>query len=311
MVIKIYSDKKYLPSNFTNHMLIPFFGQQKEQGDPDADRFDNYIAEARNIFEMVNLKDANVAVYPASPTHEPERFKEFQGLTASKPLLVFFNDDSDVVLNYRENTYIFRTSFYKSSQRPFEFGLPAWSVDHGAFEPREWKPTPTISFCGQIYPLDVRNASLKILENSTKVKSNFIIRNQFWGGWLSSGRQGWLGSKLRSEFIQNMAHGDYVLCARGGGNFSYRIYETIMSGRIPLFINTDCVLPFDFLVNWGGLFPIVNKEDINNIDSILLDFHNSLTPEQFIERQKYLRHMWTEWLSPTGFFKNIHKHWEK
>lgn len=308
MVIRIFSDKRFLPPGFCCHMMIPFWGQQKEAGDPDVDRFDRYVVDAPRIFQMDSLQGADIAVYPASPTHDPAVFMEFQEMTFPKPLAVFFNDDSDQVLDYREGTKVFRTSFYKSTQRPSEFALPAWSMDRGALPPRIWRPDPTVGFCGQIYPLDVRKAALDVLEQDHRLANLFVRRDKFWGGWIASGRRSDVGRQMRQEFLANMAGSDYVLCARGGGNFSFRIYETMACGRIPLLVDTDCVLPFDFLIDWGKLFPIVKKADIPRIGDLLLEFHNGLGPESFAERQREMRRLWEEWISPTGFFTNFHRH---
>jgi hypothetical protein len=139
----------------------------------------------------------------------------------------------------------------------------------------------------------------------------FIRRNQFWGGWIASGRRSDIGSRVRHEFVSNMEGSDYVLCARGGGNFSYRIYEAMSCGRIPLLVDTDCVLPFDFLVEWGALFPVVNKADIKDIGDILLDFHGRLGPDGFAARQAEMRRLWEEWISPAGFFSNFHRHFKE
>jgi hypothetical protein len=309
-MIKIFSDKKFLPAGFVCHMLVPFWGQQKEAGDPDADRFDQYIAEGNGFFQMAPLQDADIAVYPASPTHDPAAFRKFQEMTVPKPLVAFFNDDSDAVLEYRSGTMVFRTSFYKSTQRPTEFAIPGWSSDHGTLPARQWAPSPTVSFCGQVYPLDVRKAALDVLESDQRIAKRFIRRNQFWGGWIASGRRAETGQQVRREFLQNMADGDYILCARGGGNFSYRIYEAMMCGRIPLLVNTDCVLPYDFMVEWSRLFPIVDKADIPHIGDRLLAFHQSLSPEAFAARQRMMRMLWEEWISPTGFFSNLHRHFK-
>lgn len=310
MVTRIFSDRRFLPPGFCCHMLLPFWGQQKEAGDPDADRFDRYIAKGTELFRMESLQGADIAVYPAPPTRNPDAFRAFQEMTFPKPLLVFFNDDSDEVLEYREGTTVLRTSFYKSTQRPSEFALPGWSMDYGTFAARKWSEKPTVGFCGQVYPLDVRQAALDALETDPRVGKRFIRRDKFWGGWIAGGRRGEVGQQVRREFLQNMEGSDYILCARGGGNFSYRLYETMMCGRIPVLVDTDCVLPYDFHVSWGRVFPIVRKEDIPRIGDKLLEFHNDMTPEQFEQQQKTIRRMWEDFISPVGFFSNLHRHFE-
>ena len=63
-----------------------------------------------------------------------------------------------------------------------------------------------------------------------------------------------LNKQLRFEFIRNILSSDYTLCFRGSGNYSLRFYETLCLGRIPLFINTDCKLPFEDEINWRDMF---------------------------------------------------------
>lgn len=306
--MKIYSDKSFLPSGFICHMMIPFWSYSRDASDPDDTRFEKYEQDGKNIFQLTNLKDADIAVYPASPTQNPERFIKFQNITKPKYVIAFFNDDSDILLNYREKVYIFRTSFYKSKQRPTEFALPAWTADHGLLPIRKWTPKPTVSFCGQSNtPRNVRETGLQVLEKHSGINTKFIRRQQFWAGWLSSGRRLDIGRKVRREFISNISDSDYVFCARGGGNFSYRIYEVLMSGRIPLLLNTDCVLPYDFYLNWNDLIPTVDIRNISRLGEELLLFHNKLS-HKFEEHQKLLRSIWEDYISPTGFFKNFYRH---
>ena len=51
------------------------------------------------------------------------------------------------------------------------------------------------------------------------------------------------------EYYENIKNSDYVLVFKRTGNFSIRLYETLMMGRIPIFINTDCLLPFNNHIN--------------------------------------------------------------
>jgi len=317
-VVKIYSNKHFLgPSGFVCHMMIPFwpetYGRARDPLDPDDKRFELYETCGKNIFQLSSLEEADIAVYPSSPTQNPRMFAQFQEITKPKKVIAFFNDDSDAQLNYRENVYVFRTSFYKSSQRPTEFALPAWSTDHGILPVRRWTPRPTVSFCGQTStPVYAREDALRVLEKHPDIETRFVRRHQFWAGRFSTGQQTGFGKQVRNEFITNMAEGDYVFCARGGGNFSYRIYEALMGGRIPLLLNTDCVLPYDFQVDWGYLFPIIDIKDVARLGDRLLEFHNQfkLEPQKFEERQKLLRMLWEDYISPTGFFTNLYRHFE-
>jgi hypothetical protein len=185
--------------------------------------------------------------------------------------------------------------------------VPGWSEDWGICKPNIWKEKPTVGFCGQIHRPRIRLASLVALEQNTNIRTNFIKKNAFWGGWLNSGRKPQDGKRLRDEFVRNIAESDYIVCARGGGNFSYRIYETLMSGRLPILIDTDCILPYDFIVCWEKEFPIVREDEVNSLGKRIMDFHNSIK-DSFEEHQNRMRSLWEEWISPTGFFTNFYRH---
>ena len=301
---KLYSEKKFLIGSC--HMLVPFWGNNKNNIDIDDCRFDNYIEEGKKIFELSSLEESDFIIFPAEP--KGKEFIEFQQISKDKPLIAFFNNDSDENLNYRDNTYIFRTSFYKSTQKQTEFAVPGWSNDLGSLPIRKWSNKPTVSFCGQVVnPRNVRLSGLEILEKNKHIDTKFIKRNLFWAGCSFQEKDKDLAISVRKEFLDNINNSDYVFCARGGGNFSYRIYETMACGRIPLLLNTDCVLPYDFIVDWGKIFPIINLKEINKIPEFLLEFHNSIK-DSFEERQILIRQLWEKYISPTGFFKNIDKH---
>jgi hypothetical protein len=303
--MKIYSDKTY-SSNFVCHMMLPFWGYNKNEFCPDSSRFDQYIEEGKNIFTLGGLEDAEFVVFPKEPFGDD--FIKFQDITFPKKMIVFFNHDSDEVLNYRDNTYVFRTSFYKSTQRPTEFSIPGWSADVGMLPVRKWNKKPVVSFCGCFDVKNIRASGLDVLERNKNIATNYIKRSGFWGG-VSNFNIKNNAAVVRQEFINNMENGDYVFCARGGGNFSYRIYEAMSLGRIPILLNTDCVLPYDFIVEWGKIFLIVDIKDVENLPDILLEYHNNIKNE-FEERQKLIRQYYEEYISPVGFFKNMIKHFE-
>jgi len=99
----------------------------------------------------------------------------------------------------------------------------------------------------------------------------------------------------------------YILCVRGAGNFSVRFYESLAMGRIPIFINTDSVLPFDNLINWEKHCVIIQEAEIENLDKIVLEFHNNLTHEKFYNTQYANRLLWKEMLTFDGFLRTFLK----
>ena len=95
---------------------------------------------------------------------------------------------------------------------------------------------------------------------------------------------------------------------RGAGNFSYRFYETLMMGRIPIFIDTDCVLPFEELINFSDVGLFLKDEDIKtgkvNLEQEILKFTQN-NKNRLTEIQKQNRVLWEKFYSPVGFLKTL------
>ncbi len=124
--------------------------------------------------------------------------------------------------------------------------------------------------------LTARERALMMLAKDESIISNFVIRDRFWGGVGGADGSPRLRMKARLDYVHNMVESDYILCARGGGNFSYRLYETLSAGRIPVFIDTDCVLPYDDLVDWKQHCVWIDESEIPEIGAKILDFHAGL-----------------------------------
>lgn len=336
--LKIFSDKKWLPDN-CNHtiMLYPFWGEiELPVKDPDFGRFNDYTTRGKEIFLMVDsIQNCDYAVLPFEYSFETDKIQLAKKIAKEvgsfgKKLIVFFN--SDIMDNISlENTVIFRTSFFKSTQKKNEFALPGWSKDffQGNFKDDftiKKNPSPSISYCGYVdylntnqiglkrrlkntlfkikkesfdYGAYIRGKLVRLLMNDKNIKTNFIIRDGFWA-------QGIIDkNEVRKEYIQNMLSSPYALVTRGAGNFSYRLYEVMSCGRIPVFINTDAVLPFENQINWKKQTIWVEEKNINGLGKSILDFHQKISEPDFIEMQKKNREIYEKYLSPVGFYTKM------
>lgn len=116
--------------------------------------------------------------------------------------------------------------------------------------------------------------------------------------------------QVQRDYRDNLMNSDYVVCIRGTGNYSYRLYEALSSGRIPIFVNTDCQLPYEDHIDWREHVIWVEESDLEQIGQIVADYHASLSPDAFVAKQEANRRLWQEWLSPLGFFQQFHRHFE-
>jgi hypothetical protein len=157
---------------------------------------------------------------------------------------------------------------------------------------------------------EVASAQQFLARAKEAVETNFLRRSRFLGGALPGGT---LDPKMLvrgSGGVRAQHESDYVLCARGAGNFSYRLYETLSCGRIPVFVDTDCVLPYDFLVDWKDHCVWVDQDEIDRAGERVADFHERLTAQEFEDLQRGWRRLWEEYVRPMGFFSKFNLHFE-
>jgi hypothetical protein len=228
------------------------------------------------------------------------------------------------------------------------FELPAFWPDYleiycdGQQKPRVKQPKPSIGFCGQALspthklayftarnlahaaghklglthtvapplrpPVLLRQQALRALSSSDRVECDFVIRDRYRAGVRSKDERRDPFHPSKVEFVNNILDNDYTVCVRGGGNFSVRLYETLSLGRIPIFIDTDSRLPYDFLLDWKKFCVWVDHKDVPRLPDIVRTFHDRLSPDAFTQLQNQCRHLWVDWLSKDGFFQHFAQH---
>ena len=240
----------------------------------------------------------------------------------NKRIVIFNFSDYTAKIPF-QNVTLFEPSGYRSKKRNYLcYGMPPMTDDnlqiHYGGNPiyRHKNKPPVIGFCGATSrsrinhvfasmansyrkvisnlgilkweppPFETRYFRKQVLDafvNDKRVFPNFILRKN-WGGKSTT--------NFKLDFIRNIYGSDYTICMRGIGNYSYRFYETLSLGRIPVFINTDCLLPWDKIINYRELFPWIELNEIPYAVEILLDFHYSHSDDEFIELQKHCRELW-------------------
>jgi hypothetical protein len=146
-----------------------------------------------------------------------------------------------------------------------------------------------------------RSILLDRIKKNTALETNFIYRKKYRGGSVSESDR----KRTTIEFYNNIYNSDYIFCLRGRGNFSIRLYETLMLGRIPVLVNTDCLLPFSKHINWKDHVVLIEWEDRNNIAEIIENFHKNISGLAFEEKQKKNRLLWKEKFTPNWILHHL------
>jgi hypothetical protein len=261
---------------------------------------------------------------------------------AGKRTLVFcWNDSSEPLDLPVADTIVFRTAVDRSRRRSNEFVIPTFHEDFvekyfgGTLPLREKTASPTVSFCGRAKPKEkllqtlrstargirdsllrkprsypygeLRNRAMSVLRRHGGVECRFETFTRFFGdlGDNAHGADVLARVAARQRYVRSLEESDYVLCVRGAGNFSMRLYETLCLGRIPLIVDTDSVFPFEESLRWNELGVIVPRREIGALARRLADFHQSLTAAEFQRLQGQCRQAWLSHLSPHGFFGKL------
>jgi hypothetical protein len=338
--LKIYSHKSFLPPDERHVVLLfPFWGLIPEpKGDKDTGRFDEYAKRGVDFFELVPTLDAaDAALLPfewrsrsqwghvyADRVRFANRLAD-EAHKFHKRVIIFFNNDSDEPIPV-DHVIIFRTSFYRSRRGSNEFAFPGWSIDflgrylEGRPRPRKKGLSPVVGYCGYVdYDLrnlkslvlhvirkllgkqinsaaSLRGRAVRALRSDRRLNFNFICRTGFAGT---------AGESARLEYVRNIVESDYALVTRGAGNFSYRLYEVLSCGRIPVFIDTDCVLPFDHVIDWKKYCVWTDASELDSLADKICEFHDTISETEFEELQRSIRNLYENWISPVGFYRNL------
>lgn len=308
------------------HPFAAVMGYGSHRDTEPGGRFDRLRKWAlENIAAVNEARNADVIFSaPGYVNGKHERNLSHQAKQLGKPVAFLFSGD-DTSPAHIDHGFVYRTSALQSKLRPGERGLPAFCRDirteRPAIRNRWYSPKPTVGFCGHVsnaatrllywlqlrrakaYGLRLRAKAVRKLQQSQFVDAQLIIRQEFGGGLLRASPDG--RERARHEFLENLDSSDYALCIRGAGNFSFRLYEALSAGRIPVLVNTECVLPFDHVIDWKSLCVWVEASELDRLDLKIAEHHALQSPESFDAQQSACRRIWQQYLSPEGCYRQI------
>lgn len=269
-----------------------------------------------------------------------ERAKPF-----NKPIITWNSGDYSVPLPVSD-VYLFQANGYQSRRKEKQFAIPSFINDplkelgQNDITILKKETQPQVGFCGQandaillnlkrifsggykkikfyahlsyfephpLFPPTILRANvLAKIEKCGRIKTDIIKRTHY-----SPIRNNDLNNKRRQEFLSNVQNNAYTVCVRGTGNFSLRFYEVLAAGRIPVFINTDCILPYDQKINWKKYCVWVELDELDQLPQKILSFHEALDAPAFSNLQLQCRKLWESRLSFAGFHAYFQDHFFK
>jgi len=105
------------------------------------------------------------------------------------------------------------------------------------------------------------------------------------------------------KFLDITCSSKFGLAPRGYGKSSFRMYEILQLGTVPVYISDVHYLPWTDELDWNDFCIPVNQDEIEDIDTIL----KSIDDVEYNELLENGRKIYEEYFTLEGMFKNIIK----
>ena len=219
--------------------------------------------------------------------------------------IVLWDTDSVKPIKHFKHTQLFRTSLLRSQQQPNEHVLPAhlnysfschFRYTNATPLPHVRRtPIPRVGFCGCASSHASRKTVCTVFQKDARIATQFIDTLSFIK--TKQNRQHYY-----DLYYNNMLDNDFILCCRGAGNWSIRLYETMCAGRIPVVLDTDIVFPKELHIDWNNL--IIVDTTAQGLADKVVEWHQR--DIAFLRRkQQQIFNVWYTELRPQVFFNNV------
>ncbi|TGD96616.1 hypothetical protein [Methylobacterium nonmethylotrophicum] len=263
-----------------------------------------FLAQAA-VTRVARPDECDVAVYPRLVRDIRHNHRcdlgPYGGLRdglRGRPLLVFSQNDYEGVIDCDGlRTLVYRTGLSRRWRLPNEFTLPfLWIVHPDGFSERVPGERPVIGFCGTLKNRRLRRRTLDYFAGRRDFTSNYLVRERFWA-------EGIPADQAKAEYEQNIDSSDFVICDRGIGNWTVRMYEVLSRGRIPVLLDTGAVLPG---IRSGSFDDtIILARTRRQLAERILEVWRT---DDLVARQRRCRALWLDNFSMAGFAGTLSAH---
>lgn len=139
-----------------------------------------------------------------------------------------------------------------------------------------------------------------LTQNCQQIHVNLVERKEPFFGLPAEERE-----KRKIEYRENIYKHLYTIVIRGDGNGFFQLYEVMSAGRIPIIIDTNMALPGLINYKWEDFALIVPFNDLEHLETYILDFHHRHSHQELVEKCKLSRAAYEELLPHNYVFNWI------
>ena len=104
-------------------------------------------------------------------------------------------------------------------------------------------------------------------------------------------------------FVNVSLASKFVLCPRGFGTTSFRLYEAFQLSAVPVYISNEHYLPWSDELNWKDFCVLISEDEIKNIHEILTSISDADYDKLLVKGKE----VYSEYFTLSGMTKNILK----
>lgn len=105
------------------------------------------------------------------------------------------------------------------------------------------------------------------------------------------------------SFVDTTSSSRFGLAPRGYGKSSFRLYEIMQLGTVPVYISDEHYLPWNDELDWSDFCVIIDEDNLKNIDDIL----KSIDDVKYNHLLQKGKKVYQEYFTLEGMFQNIIK----
>lgn len=109
-------------------------------------------------------------------------------------------------------------------------------------------------------------------------------------------------------FVDTTVKSEFTLCPRGYGASSFRLYEALQLGSIPVYISDKEWLPFNYEINWNDFCVIVKPDNLINLKNILKVISDDQKNKMLIRGKEVYKNYFTLEKTCVQILKILEKH---
>lgn len=207
----------------------------------------------------------------------------------------FVYDTSDAPIDFMRGIYVSMPKGYFNSKRhrAYSYLAPVNEFIESYAKHFENQPDLLFSFMGAATS-PIRK-SLFHKQLFMEYPDTLIENTSLWSNWNQNDT---LRAERTKRYAETLANSKFVLCPRGIGTASYRLFETMQMGRIPIIISDDWVPPVG--PDWDSFSIRVAENKIAKIPELLTQYQ-----VRYEEMGKKARQTWEDWFSPKVQFHRL------